>query len=102
MCKWHVSIVGLHVSMARSSTDLLTTMIILSNSIPTNACAGTPMPLSAALPKVSGLGLPFVLRHVSHDVATSASEAQPSVLWACEPGSFAGALPLPSAWVAVA
>ena len=37
MCKWHVSRVGLHVSMAKSSTDLLTTIIILSNSIPTNA-----------------------------------------------------------------
>ena len=83
------------------TTDQLTARDIMV-SIPTAAWIGTPKPLTAAFPEVAGLGFPLALGHVSDDVTTSTSKAQPSVLGADEPGYVAGALPLPRAGVAVA
>ena len=89
----------MHVSAVTS--DLLTARVIMV-SIPTAAMIGTPEPLTAAFPKVAGLGFPLALGHVSDDVTTSTLKAQPSVLGADEPGYVAGALPLKRAGVAVA
>ena len=75
-------------------------MLTVRNSIPTITL--TSKPLSAAFPEIMGLGFPFVLSHVPLDLATLASEAQPPVDRACEPGSVAGALPKPRARIAVA
>ena len=86
--------VGMHVVVI---THVLLTM---RNSIPTITLS--PKPLSAAFPEITGLGFPFVLSHVPLDVATLASEAQPSVHWAGKPSNIAGSLPLPSAWIALA
>ena len=91
MCDGHV---GMHVVVI---THVLLTV---RNSIPTFTL--TPKPLSAAFPKITGLGFPFVLSHVPLDVATPTSEAQLSVHWAGKPGNIAGAFPLPSARVALA
>ena len=101
-CTW---LVGMHVVVSiATSTDLIPKII----SIPTtmHARRGTagavalhvvaPKPLAAAFPKVLG-GVPAfgVIFHISENALPFASEPQPSVRGACDPGSIALAKPLP-------
>ena len=100
----------LHVGMCSVTSGSSTGKHIITHiDIPIRAFRGTPsvcrigsQSFTRAFPKAPGLGFAFVSRHDPLDVTPSTSKAQPSMHRANKPGYIAGALPLPSAGVAVA
>ena len=81
------------VGLSTSVTRMQIASAIITPNMQATGCMTRAKSITTLLEKVPGLGCLFVFAHVSHDVATLTSEAQPSVNRACKPGNVAGALP---------